>query len=229
MKRTLALALALCLAAPAMALAGPIPIGYPYPESITVDYGSGSISLTSITDDALSCTVPYGTQGVTVDVTMSQYEYGSPPVALSPLSLFIEIDGQRSPDWNHSASVMLTGDITVITIWLKAEVMPGMALDHTYTLTVTRASQPPKPAAGAKEETAPPQKPAYEQAKIGRCKEWANVRSGPGVAFDIIGQAKLGETVELLEWSADGAWCRAFYNGGNNIGWIHGRFILPLK
>ena len=68
-----------------------------------------------------------------------------------------------------------------------------------------------------------------ERARVGHCKEWVNVRSGPGTDYDVIGRAYLDEIIELLEWNKGETWCKVLYNNGNALGWIHGRFIIPLK
>lgn len=69
----------------------------------------------------------------------------------------------------------------------------------------------------------------YAQAKIGNCREWVNVRSGPGAQNDVIGRVYLGEQVEILQWDETGAWCKVIYNNGNSCGWVHGQYIIPQK
>lgn len=69
----------------------------------------------------------------------------------------------------------------------------------------------------------------YEKAVIGNCDEWVNVRSGLGMDYEVIGWAYLGEIVELLQRNNDETWCKVLYNGGNNAGWVHGKFIIPQK
>lgn len=69
----------------------------------------------------------------------------------------------------------------------------------------------------------------YEQAIVIHCKEWANVRSGPGTNYEIVGQVVLGETIELLEWNKDESWCKVTYNGGSKLGWLWYKFIKPIQ
>lgn len=69
----------------------------------------------------------------------------------------------------------------------------------------------------------------YEKARIGNCREWVNVRSGPGTEYEIIGRAYLNEKIELLQWNKDETWCDIIYNGGNNRGWVYWTFIIPYK
>lgn len=71
----------------------------------------------------------------------------------------------------------------------------------------------------------PPVAPNYQKGRIVRCSEWVNVRGTSSTDGTIIGKAFLGEAIELLEWNQGGTWCKVLYNGGNNAGWIFGKFI----
>jgi len=68
-----------------------------------------------------------------------------------------------------------------------------------------------------------------EPAKIGRCKEWVNVRSGPGENYDVIGRAYLNESIGLQQWNKDETWCKVFYDDCNRLGWVYHKYIIPLK
>jgi len=98
--------------------------------------------------------------------------------------------------------------------------------DNSFSIDIA----PPLPSgSGSEDSSSSPPSIAHEQAIIGNCKEWVNVRSGPGIEYDIIGKAYLGEEIELLQWNNGETWCRIYYNNGNNIGWVQGNFIIPLK
>lgn len=121
-----------------------------------------------------------------------------------------------------------------------------------FTIQISPSAPPPSapptgaPPTGAPPTSAPPtsapktksfssandvpvQQQSYEKAVIGHCKEWVNVRSGPGAGFGIIGKAYLGENIELLQWDKGEVWCKVLYNGGGNVGWVHGKYIIPQK
>ncbi len=70
---------------------------------------------------------------------------------------------------------------------------------------------------------------SYEQAIVIHCKEWANVREGPGTNTAIVGRVYLGEQISLLEWNADETWCKIFYDGDSKLGWLYYKFIKPIK
>lgn len=85
----------------------------------------------------------------------------------------------------------------------------------------------PQPGHGGEPSRGPA--PVYEKAVIGNCKEWVNVRSGPGMDSEVFGRAYLGEIVELLQWNDGETWCKVLFSGGNNAGWVHGKFIIPQR
>lgn len=68
----------------------------------------------------------------------------------------------------------------------------------------------------------------YEQAIVVKCKEWANVRSGPGTDHEIIGRVRLHEKISLLQWNADETWCKILYDGDTKTGWLRYSFIKPI-
>lgn len=109
---------------------------------------------------------------------------------------------------------------------------------HTYALVAWNgegASQPgtasatPKagPSTGDGDSYAdtPAKQPEYQQAVVVNVCAHCNVREGPGTAYPIVGQAALGEPLQLLRWSADGQWCEVLYAGGTQLGWIYHEFI----
>lgn len=59
--------------------------------------------------------------------------------------------------------------------------------------------------------------------RIVGCKEWVNVRSGPGTNYEVVGRAFLGETVEPIQ-EKDG-WVDCYYNGRSAHGWIRADFV----
>lgn len=63
-------------------------------------------------------------------------------------------------------------------------------------------------------------------AKIGNCKEFINLRDGPGTTFDILGQIKKDTPIKLYQWNREAEWCMILYNGGDNLAWISGEFIV---
>lgn len=102
----------------------------------------------------------------------------------------------------------------------------GVGTDATHTFTLTVKSSP----SGSSDYYEPIEDiTKYEQAIVVGCKEWANVRSGPGTDTEVVGQVTPGEQIELLQWNADETWCKILYNGGNNLGWLHYKFIKPVK
>lgn len=119
----------------------------------------------------------------------------------------------------YGGAVSINAGETLKAIAILAGYIDSAIMSETYAKSSISGSSGPDPGI--------PPKPKYEQATIGHCGEWANVRSGPGTDYDIIGQALLNETVELIEWDATGTWCKVFYNGGESTGWVHGSFIIP--
>lgn len=69
----------------------------------------------------------------------------------------------------------------------------------------------------------------HEKATVVKAKNGADIRVGPGKSYDVIGQVKNGETIELLEWNANESWCKVLYNNGNNLGWLYYKYIEPIK
>lgn len=69
---------------------------------------------------------------------------------------------------------------------------------------------------------------AHEKASSATAPSGQN-RFSPGTNCDTIGKVYLGDTVELLQWDKSGEWCRLLYGGGNNVGWVHGKYIIPSK
>lgn len=95
----------------------------------------------------------------------------------------------------------------------------------TQPFTLTVAEKAPFGTSGGSAEPEPEPKQAHQKATVVGCKESANVRALPSTEAAICGQVFLGETIELLAWDETGTWCKILYNGGNNVGWLHGKFI----
>ena len=69
---------------------------------------------------------------------------------------------------------------------------------------------------------------SYEQAIVIKCREWANVRSGPSTDTEIVGRVYLGESISLLEWNKGETWCKILYDGDSKLGWLYYKFIKPV-
>lgn len=106
---------------------------------------------------------------------------------------------------------------------------PGFSDSAVMSATYTQGSSWPSGTDTGYTEPETQSMPVYEQAKIGRCKEWVNIRSGPSTKHDIIGRAYLGETIELVEWNQGETWCKVYYDNGNKVGWVFGKFIVLQK
>lgn len=65
----------------------------------------------------------------------------------------------------------------------------------------------------------------YTQARVINVEEYANVRSGPGMQYEIIGNVALGESIKLHQWSSDGVWCQVFFENDTQIAWLNEKFI----
>ncbi len=92
----------------------------------------------------------------------------------------------------------------------------------TFTIIVTAAS----PRSGSNLPEVRPG-PVYQQARIGNCKISTPVHERADADSPVIGQAYLGEIVHLLSWNNGETWCKVFYNGGNNTGWVQVKYIVP--
>jgi hypothetical protein len=59
----------------------------------------------------------------------------------------------------------------------------------------------------------------------GKANAEANVRTGPGTACPEMGFVNIGETLDLLEWSADHDWLKTDVLGPDRTGWIHASLV----
>ncbi len=65
--------------------------------------------------------------------------------------------------------------------------------------------------------------PVGQSARIARVNQYAPVYDQPDKTCPVIGKAYLGESILLQRWSGD--FCLVLYNGGNNAGWVLGKYI----
>lgn len=93
----------------------------------------------------------------------------------------------------------------------------GMSLDPTLTNSPSPSETPPT--------SDSPLIPTSSETITGRIIVDANIRSGAGPFCDIIGGVKIGETINLLEYSADRRWFKTDYDG--KIGWIFASSVAP--
>lgn len=176
----------------------------------------------TITGNAIAVTLPTGTD--TTALTAA-YTLASTGATIAP-------DPSTITDYTNPVTFTVTAEDTVTT--------------QTYTVTVTLTDNPVVPPVNPPIDPptdpqppthsgiAEPFQPSKEQATpatgetlpVIRCKEWANVRTGPGTDHDIAGKVLLGEIVELIEWNGDETWCKIYFEGGSRTGWLHRRFLL---
>lgn len=162
---------------------------------------------------------PYSTNGNGAQIPSGSID--------APSYTFISNDPAiASVDLNTGLITPVAPGVATITISSDMTDSYVAAADLIVTVTVT-AAVPARGGSSSSSEPSPP--PAHEKATIGHCAEWANIRSGPGTNFGIIGRVYLGDTVELLQWNTDGEWCKVLYGGGSNVGWLHGKYIIPSK
>jgi hypothetical protein len=67
--------------------------------------------------------------------------------------------------------------------------------------------------------------PAPPAPVQGKANAEANVRTGPGTACPEMGFVNVGETLNLLEWSADRDWLKTDVLGPDRTGWIHASLV----
>jgi uncharacterized protein YraI len=105
--------------------------------------------------------------------------------------------------------------------------VPTVAPQPTAALTTTTAitSAPPIDAGAAVTSSAPAATTA-DPAVLNKDNEFVNVRKGPGLTFDIVGQFKQAQTTKVTGKSEDGAWWQVEFTGGeNNRGWMFGQLL----
>lgn len=69
----------------------------------------------------------------------------------------------------------------------------------------------------------------YQNGVVFNVQQFVNVRSGPGTEYAIVGEAKLGSRLSLVEWNADETWCKVLFDDDSALGWIHHRYIRPAE
>ncbi|HEY3290964.1 MAG TPA: SH3 domain-containing protein, partial [Anaerolineae bacterium] len=58
--------------------------------------------------------------------------------------------------------------------------------------------------------------------------EFANIRSGPGINFDLVGKLLMNDKAPVRGKSPDGVWWQiAFDKGPNGVGWVRGDLVSP--
>ena len=98
-------------------------------------------------------------------------------------------------------------------------------------LAVTVALMPAAVLAEEEEERVPdPPIPTpigdLQAGHIGNCRDYVNLRDGPGTTYPIIGRASLGTSIELLEWDREGEWCKILLGDRSSAAWVSGQFIV---
>lgn len=88
------------------------------------------------------------------------------------------------------------------------------------TALPTAASATVSPATGLPPTAAAPVTPSLTISNA-----FANVRSGPGLDFAVLGQVQQGATLPVSGKSADGAWWQVTFNGAP--GWLFGELTQP--
>lgn len=69
----------------------------------------------------------------------------------------------------------------------------------------------------------------YEQAVIRAPEGYANAYEKSSKDAMVIGRACDGEIVSLAQWNSGETMCRVFYNNNMRIGWVEGKYIVPIK
>lgn len=104
-------------------------------------------------------------------------------------------------------------------------------IEPTATPIPTQAPAPAEPpASNAGQAPAPQPTPApqLEGPQLTVTNEFVNVRTGPDVVYQKIGELKQGQTVPVRGKSADGRWWQiTFPSGPNGVGWVIGDYVQP--
>ena len=146
----------------------------------------------------------------------------------------------RPPPSNNNAADII---ITTPTLQLRAEAsapQPAAAFPSPLPEETQAAPAPtdlPAPAAAPTEaqplpptasiESSPtPAAPAGPQATLKAGNEFVNVRSGPGLSFDIVVELKPGQAVPVLGKSADGVWWQiGLPDNSGSTGWAFAEYL----
>lgn len=126
----------------------------------------------------------------------------------------------------NSASYTISASIpqgTVIAfVFSVRDWMTGYWETKSYSLQVGTTPTPSSSGTSYEEEPTPRHN---QTATVVNVREYANIRTLPSTDATIVGQVALGEIIELVEWDETDTWCKIIYNGGSNLGWLHGKFI----
>jgi hypothetical protein len=81
------------------------------------------------------------------------------------------------------------------------------------------------PGAGAGDGGAAPSTGSADAPSLSVTNEFVNVRKGPGVGYDKLGELKQNEKVPVRGRTSDGAWYQVAFNNG--VGWVIADFVAP--
>lgn len=105
-----------------------------------------------------------------------------------------------------------------------AVMVTGMTPDPAQAAVEPTADAADQPAEGEPEAESSDE-PAPPPPEQGKANAEANVRTGPGTACPEMGFVNVGETLDLLEWSADRDWLKTDVLGPDRTGWIHASLV----
>lgn len=217
----IALCLSLCLAA--------APVAHAYDYSLSLKYMLNSTSQ-YITDlDA------HAGQDIQIEVHLTNK--GADAIDPIVLSLNCSWGGvptaySRNVTPGNTAMIAVVPLVTVPTPAPVGQVTITGTMDITENSTLTSnipfsvtGKQPapaPAPAQGGTPYAEEPAPRENQRANIASTSGTANVYAEPNERSQLLGTARAGESVELLQWDSTGTWCKIIYNGGNNAGWVAG-------
>lgn len=106
---------------------------------------------------------------------------------------------------------------------------PTLPLDQTVEPAATSVTSVTSPAAVTQTTTpslavtAPVAPVATSTPGINVSGDFVNMRSGPGTAYDLVGQLKQGATARVIGKSSDGQWWRI--NVDDKTAWVSGQYV----
>ena len=206
---------------------------------------------TAVTNHSFAVTLT-DASGVTATATFTLTVSTAPvtptaPTQITPLEPTVTAGGSTTltADGNPAPTFALDGSqppgVTISlggTLSVASTVAPGTYTfdvtatnsegSHSETITLTVKA---KSSGGGSSDDWEPMEDikSYEQAIVIKCREWANVRSGPSTDTDIVGRVYLGESISLLQWNKDETWCKILYDADSKTGWLYYKFIKPVK
>ena len=126
--------------------------------------------------------------------------------------------------------VNVTGDVAPTPPPPAEPTQPPQAVAPTQSPPPTAASNPaPAGDATATPGAAAPNAPtaaAPAGASVAPSGEFANVRTGPGVAYDRVGQINTGQSVQVKGKNADGTWFQvAFADAPGGVAWVFNEVV----